>query len=149
MSYSSSTVNTPNNLVSWSQGLPADGIYTPIVGTAVNLVSATQVKSPINISNGVWLVLANVAVEVNDATTAWNPSVVALYDDNDVIISATSICGEATYADGETIYQAFSVWVNNSSDVYPQPLYIGFTPVFAGSTTAPTVTIDIDLVKIR
>jgi len=149
MSYASSTVNTPNPSVSWSQGLPADGIYTPIVGTTVNLVSATQVQSPINLSKGVWLVLANVAVEVKDATTAWQPSVVGLYDDNGVIISATSICGEATYNDGETIYQAFSVWVNNSPSIYPQPLYIGFTPVFGGSTVAPTVTIDVDLVKIR
>jgi hypothetical protein len=149
MSYASSTINTIEPSISWTKGSPADGASFAKVGTITNLASGTQVASSFNIAEGVWIVTATVAVTVNDATTAWLPSILGLYDSTNTLIGGTSICGEATYNDGTVIYQTLTLWVTSFATVQTNPFKIGFTPFFGGSTVAPTVLIDVDYIKIR
>ena len=149
MSYASSTINTIEPSISWTQGSPADGASFAKLGTTTNLVSGTQVANPFNIAEGVWIITATVNVTVNDATTAWVPSTLGLYDSTNTLIGATSICGEATYNSGTVIYQTLTLWVTSFATVQTNPFKIGFTPSFAGSTVAPTVLIDVDYIKIR
>ena len=149
MSYASSTINTIEPSISWTQGSPADGASFAKIGTTTNLVSGTQVTSSFNIAEGVWIVTATVTVTINDATTAWEPSDFTIYDGTNVSLGTITICGSATYNSGTVLSQVLTLWIPNVTPTYINPFYVGFTPDFSGSTVAPTALIDAAFVKIR
>jgi hypothetical protein len=148
MSYASSTANTSNQSVSWTTGQPIDGISISIEGTPQNLTSGTTVSEQFNLGIGIWFLASTITVTVKDATTAWEPSLFAFEDEENNILGGTSICGEATYNNGQLIYQNLSMFTTSSS-TQTNPFSVRFTPVFAGSTVQPTASFFVQLVKIR
>jgi hypothetical protein len=150
MSYSSSSINTVNYGTPWSAGQLADGIAISGYISTTTLTSGVIDNETFTIGRGTWLFTINVTVTIRDNTTAWSPSLLGLYGANSTsLISGTSICGSATYTNGTVLRQTLTCWTNCSTVGYTTPFSIQFTPVFAGSTTAPTYAMNYEAVKIR
>jgi hypothetical protein len=148
MSYANSTINTYAQSTNWYQGEQADGASNAIVGTPTNLTSGTQYQEQFTLGRGSWIITVVSSITIKDATTAWSPSTFGVFDSAASTLASQSYCGSATYANGTILYNTLTLWTN-SSVLLTNPFYVGFTPVFAGSTVAPQIDVNIEAVKIR
>jgi len=149
MSYASSTINSENNAISWFAGLRADGGAITGYIPATNLTSGVTDSEAYTLGLGAWLFTINVTITIRDNTTAWSPSLFGLYSSTGGLISGTSLCGSATYTNGTVLKQTLTCWTNCATAAVTSPFSINFTPVFAGSTTVPTYSMNFEAVKIR
>jgi hypothetical protein len=148
MSYANSTINTYAQQTNWYQGEQADGASGLTTGTLTTLGSGAQYQLDFTLGRGSWVITVTSTITIRDATTAWSPSIFAVYDSLGQNLGAQSLCGSATYANGTILYSTLTLWTNSNVSI-TNPFYVGFTPEFAGSTTAPQISVNLEYVKIR
>jgi hypothetical protein len=148
MSYANSTINSYAQGTNWYQGEQSDGASDAIFPAQATLANGVQYFQQFNLGRGSWLITVTGTITINDGTTAWEPSIFGVFASGGQSLATQSLCGLTTYANGTQLNNTLTLW-SNSNTVLTNPFYVGFTPVYAGSTVDPQISIAIEVIKIR